>query len=166
MTEYILYATEINGNKFVLRRDSRIEDMDSFTSIFKDIHDMDETLNDIYNTKIKLKGVYLCKKSKDKEDIIPIKYEGDLFDELSVIEEYKKSIWENPTRILYSNLKYVKLGFMQDYRESGKLRFTENDLNQAIRAYFYRDGKIIYSKVREAYFELLELGKKVKCKKR
>jgi len=166
MTEYILYAIEVNGNKFILRRDERIEDMDGFTCIFKDEHDMNDTLNDIYGTQIKLSEVHLFEKKKNKESQIFIKYSDDLFDEISVIEEYKKYLWENPKRILYSNVKHVKLGFMEEYKETGKLKFGEREFDMAIHAYFYHNGELIYSKVRDAYFELLELGKNKKCKKK
>ena len=107
----------------------------------------------------------LMKKDKLKEGTIPIRFRDDMYDELSVIETYKNYLWANPNLIKDSNVKHVNLDFMRYFKKTGKINFSEREFNIAIKAYFYRNGELVYTKVREAYFELLEMGQKVKCKK-
>lgn len=168
MTEYILYEIEEDNSKFIFKSGKSLEDIDKFTSIFYNAEDARQVLNELYGTNIKLKSMLLIKKDKFKEEIIPIRFRGDMYDELSVIETYKQYLWANPKLIMTSNVKHVNLDFMKRFKETGKIGFNEREFNMAIKAYFYRKGKIVYTKVREAYFELLEMGQgqKIKCKKK
>lgn len=166
MTEYILYGVEEDNSKFIFRRSNSLKEIDKFTLCFYDVKDTRDELNELYGTNVKLEAMFLIKKDKTKEGILPIRYYGDNYDELSVIEAYKKYLWANPKLIMGSNVKHVNLDFMKRFKETGKIGFNERQFNMAVRAYFYRNGEIIYTKVREAYFELLELGQKVTCKKK
>lgn len=165
MVEYVLYGVEENNSKFIFRSSKTLEDIDSFTMCFYNVKDVSEELNGLYGTKVNLKTMFLVKKDKIKEGIIPIRFRNDMYDEISVIETYKKYLWENPSLIMKSNVKHVNLEFMKKFKETGKINFSEREFNMAIRAYFYRNGELVYTKVRETYFELLEMGQKVKCKK-
>lgn len=165
MAEYILYGIEEDNSKFIFRSGKSLEDIDKFTSIFYSAEDAKEVLNELYGTNVKLKSMLLMKKDKLKEGTIPIRFRDDMYDELSVIETYKNYLWANPNLIKDSNVKHVNLDFMRDFKKTGKINFSEREFNIAIKAYFYRNGELVYTKVREAYFELLEMGQKVKCKK-
>ena len=165
MAEYILYGVEEDNSKFIFKSGKSLEDIDKFTSIFYSAEDAKEVLNELYGTNVKLKSMLLMKKDKFKEGNIPIRFRGDMYDELSVIETYKNYLWANPNLIMTSNVKHVNLDFMRDFKKTGKINFSEREFNIAIKAYFYRNGELVYMKVREAYFELLEMGQKVKCKK-
>ena len=165
MAEYILYGIEEDNSKFIFRSGKSLEDIDKFTSIFYSAEDAKEVLNELYGTNVKLKSMLLMKKDKLKEGNIPIRFRDDMYDELSVIETYKNYLWANPNLIKDSNVKHVNLDFMRDFKKTGKINFSEREFNIAIKAYFYRNGELVYTKVREAYFELLEMGQKVKCKK-
>lgn len=165
MAEYILYGIEEDNSKFIFRSGKSLEDIDKFTSIFYSAEDAREVLNELYGTNVKLKSMLLMKKDKLKEGTIPIRFRDDMYDELSVIETYKNYLWANPNLIKDSNVKHVNLDFMRDFKKTGKINFSEREFNIAIKAYFYRNGELVYTKVREAYFELLEMGQKVKCKK-
>ena len=165
MAEYILYGIEEDNSKFIFRSGKSLEDIDKFTSIFYSAEDAKEVLNELYGTNVKLKSMLLMKKDKLKEGTIPIRFRDDMYDELSVIETYKNYLWANPNLIKDSNIKHVNLDFMRDFKKTGKINFSEREFNIAIKAYFYRNGELVYTKVREAYFELLEMGQKVKCKK-
>lgn len=166
MSEYILYGVEKNSSKFILKRSENIKDIDKFTLCFYNSKDMEEVLNELYGTSVEIDSIYLMKKVKNKEGIIPVRYKDDNYDEVSVIETYKEALWPNSKLLMKSNVKHVNLDFMRRFKETGKICFGEREFSMAIHAYFYNGGKISYSKVREAYFELLELGKKTKCKKR
>lgn len=166
MAEYILYGVEKDSSKFILRRSENIKDIDKFTLYFYNSKDMEEILNELYGTSVEIDYIYLIKKDKNKEGIIPIRYKANNYDEVSVIETYKEALWPNPELLMKSNVKHVNLDFMKKFKETGKIRFGEREFSMAIHAYFYNAGKISYTKVREAYFELLELGKKPKCKKK
>lgn len=165
MAEYILYGIEEDNSKFIFRSGKSLEDIDKFTSIFYSAEDAKEVLNELYGTNVKLKSMLLMKKDKLKEGTIPIRFRDDMYDELSVIETYKNYLLANPNLIKDSNVKHVNLDFMRDFKKTGKINFSEREFNIAIKAYFYRNGELVYTKVREAYFELLEMGQKVKCKK-
>lgn len=165
MAEYILYGIEEDNSKFIFRSGKSLEDIDKFTSIFYSAEDAKEVLNELYGTNVKLKSMLLMKKDKLKEGTIPIRFRDDMYDELSVIETYKNYLLANPNLIKDSNVKHVNLDFMRDFKKTGKINFSEREFNMAIKAYFYRNGELVYTKVREAYFELLEMGQKVKCKK-
>ena len=165
MTEYILYGVEEDNSKFIFKSGKSLEDIDKFTSIFYSAEDAREVLNELYGTNVKLKSMLLMKKDKLKEGTIPIRFRDDMYDELSVIETYKNYLWANPNLIKDSNVKHVNLDFMRYFKKTGKINFSEREFNIAIKAYFYRNGELVYTKVREAYFELLEMGQKVKCKK-
>lgn len=165
MAEYILYGIEEDNSKFIFRSGKSLEDIDKFTSIFYSAEDAKEVLNELYGTNVKLKSMLLMKKDKLKEGTIPIIFRDDMYNELSVIETYKNYLWANPNLIKDSNVKHVNLDFMRDFKKTGKINFSEREFNIAIKAYFYRNGELVYTKVREAYFELLEMGQKVKCKK-
>lgn len=165
MAEYILYGVEEDNSKFIFKSGKSLEDIDKFTSIFYSAEDAKEVLNELYGTNVKLKSMLLMKKDKLKEGTIPIRFRDDMYDELSVIETYKNYLWANPNLIKDSNVKHVNLDFMRDFKKTGKINFNEREFNIAIKAYFYRNGELVYTKVREAYFELLEMGQKVKCKK-
>ena len=165
MAEYILYGVEEDNSKFIFKSGKSLEDIDKFTSIFYSAEDAKEVLNELYGTNVKLKSMLLMKKDKLKEGTIPIRFRDDMYDELSVIETYKNYLWANPNLIKDSNVKHVNLDFMRDFKKTGKINFSEREFNIAIKAYFYRNGELVYTKVREAYFELLEMGQKVKCKK-
>lgn len=166
MSEYILYGVEKNSSKFILKRSENIKDIDKFTLCFYNSKDMEEVLNELYGTSVEIESVYLMKKVRNKEGIIPIKYKDDNYDEENVIETYKELLWSNPKLLMMSNVKHVNLDFMKRFKKTGKICFGEREFSMAIHAYFYHAGKISYTKVREAYFELLELGKKTKCKKK
>lgn len=165
MAEYILYGVEEDNSKFIFKSGKSLEDIDKFTSIFYSAEDAREVLNELYGTNVKLKSMLLMKKDKLKEGTIPIRFRDDMYDELSVIETYKNYLWANPNLIKDSNVKHVNLDFMRYFKKTGKINFSEREFNIAIKAYFYRNGELVYTKVREAYFELLEMGQKVKCKK-
>ncbi len=165
MAEYILYGVEEDNSKFIFKSGKSLEDIDKFTSIFYSAEDAKEVLNELYGTNVKLKSMLLMKKDKLKEGTIPIRFRDDMYDELSVIETYKNYLLANPNLIKDSNVKHVNLDFMRDFKKTGKINFSEREFNIAIKAYFYRNGELVYTKVREAYFELLEMGQKVKCKK-
>lgn len=166
MIEYILYGIEQDNSKFIFKRTKSLEEIDNFTMCFYNEKDLEEVLNELNSSNIKLKIIFLVKKDKYKEISLPIRYREDMYDEISVIDTYRRYLWLNPKVIINTNIKHVNLEFMREFKETGKRNFNESEFNMAIRAYFYREGKIVYTKVREAYFELLQLGQKVKCKKR
>lgn len=168
MAEYVLYGVENGASKFIIKISNSIEEIDKFTMCFYDSRDMGLGLNELYKNKkfVKIDYLYLVRKDKNKEGIIPIRYKDNNYDEVSVIETYKEALWPNSKLLMKSNVKHVNLDFMRRFKETGKICFGEREFSMAIHAYFYNGGKISYSKVREAYFELLELGKKTKCKKR
>ena len=74
MAEYILYGIEEDNSKFIFRSGKSLEDIDKFTSIFYDVEDAKEVLNELYGTNVKLKSMLLMKKDKFKEGNIPIRF--------------------------------------------------------------------------------------------
>ena len=53
MAEYILYGIEEDNSKFIFRSGKSLEDIDKFTSIFYDVEDAKEVLNELYGTNVK-----------------------------------------------------------------------------------------------------------------
>ena len=166
MVEYVLYGVQEDDVKIILRIDNSLKKIDDFTMCFYNHSDFVMMLNELYMTTVKLKNIFLVKKDSVKEMSLPIRYKKDMYDEFYVIERYKNYLWLNPYLLKYSNLKHVNLDAMKNFKETGNFYMSEREFDMAVHAYFYKENKVVYTKVREAYFELLGLGQEVKCKKK
>lgn len=161
--KYILYGVDNFNERFVINISDKLEEIDEFTENFIDVKDIKDELNRAYNTDVNLKKLLLIQDDSKKEKSLSIKFIEDSYDELSVIEQYAKYLWDDPKRIYNSKIKYVKLDFMVKYLQYGKLDFSKHDIEKAVYAYFYRNGKFIYDKVRSAYFEMKKEGQVERC---
>ena len=83
-----------------------------------------------------------------------------------MIGKYYDFLLADLNRLKHSNVRHVNLPSMIEFKKSGRVMFSPSDLKLVVKVSFYRNGKPIYSKIREAYFELKDYGVKVRCKKR
>ena len=166
MSKYMLYAILRDGRSFPIIEQDSLEEMDNITKFFDDANDFRDGMNEVHETKYDIVNLFLQKEKKGMFQRIPIVYSEDIFDVDDVIGKYYDFLLADLNRLKNSNVRHVNLPSMIEFKKSGRVMFSPSDLKLAVKVSFYRNGKPIHSKIREAYFELKDYGVKVRCKKR
>lgn len=166
MSKYMLYAILRDGRSFPIIEQDSLEEMDNITKFFDDANDFRDGMNEVHETKYDIVNLFLQRERNGITQRIPIVYSEDIFDVDDVIGKYYDFLLADLNRLKHSNVRHVNLPSMIEFKKSGRVMFSPSDLKLAVKVSFYRNGKPIYSKIREAYFELKDYGVKVRCKKR
>ena len=145
--------------------------LDTFTRYYKDAQDMGDDINHTNNKVYFSNAIIVSQQEYNRilkgEQIAPKEVEKVLFSEHEdflyklfesgenpdnyiniLIEEYKDYLWNHPTEIKNSLIRFVKIPEVKF-----DTRISYNDLEKAFYAYYYKN-KISYKKIRDTYLEL------------
>lgn len=136
-----------------------IKSVDQFTIIYDDIDQLVGSIIDVLKLPLSVYDVNSVYLTYDKynmglnvETCMPIKYSGDNFNFESLKDAFAKYIQNDQSRILSTDMKYVKGYELSRYFERGYL--DNYEISRAVNAFFSENAG--YKRRRDMYFFIKE----------